>query len=248
MNSRFWFGVMCTLVLAPLVSCQPVPEPQSILKKAIAAHGGENNISKPRIGVLRASSKTAGNREHSSEDTFDLPKRWKRVTTKTVLGKKTSYYTLMAEGKLWEWDDGAPVRPVENQAGSQPHFGVLMVLLQLKSGKVKLSPLKKIDVEDRAAIGFRAAWDGQTADYYFNEETGMLAQWTNIWEPQPGKVFDAKTVFGDYKEIDGIKLPYRRTCYVKGGEFTDYEFLLEVNVSEVKILDKVPEEAFVLPK
>ena len=154
----------------------------------------------------------------------------------------------MTEGKLWDWEDGAAVQLAENQTGSQPHFGVITVLLELLHDKVELTPLKRIKVNDRSATGFRASWDGRTADYYFDETTGLMVQSGFKWEPEAGKEFDSKTVFADYKEIDGVKFPHRRTTYIKGGEFRNYVLLTEFIVTDVRIADKLPEGTFSLPK
>lgn len=247
MCKRLWSGVMCIFAFPALVSCQPLPEPQSILKKAIAAHGGKKNITKPRMGVLKGISKAEGP-EISQEETFDLPKRWKRVTTGTFEGERKVSFNLMIQEKLWQWEEGAEAQPARNQAGAKSHFAAIEVLLDLTDEKVKLSPLKRITVNNQSAIGFRAVWDGGTADYYFDEKTELLLQSRFGWQPERGIELESKTVFGEYKEIDGVKFPHRRTSYIKGGNFKDYVLLSDFTITEVKFVDSIPDNAFSLPK
>src|SRR5437762_773106 len=100
MNHRFWF--LCFVCLPILVSCQQAPDPHSILKKAIAAHGGAKNIAKPRMGMLKATNKEG---DITQEEFFDLPKRWKRTTVGTFKDEKRTSFNLMIDGKFWECDE-----------------------------------------------------------------------------------------------------------------------------------------------
>jgi hypothetical protein len=224
-----------------LASCQDNPEPHSVLKKAIAAHGGADKISKPRLGVLRGKDEKDGPKL-DQEETFDLPGRWKRVIRGQIAGKRKTWFAQRSEGKLWEWEEGMEPELAKNQAGSQPHFGVLTVLLTLTGDKVKLSRLRKTTIDGKSAVGFRALWDANAADYYFDEETELLVQSSFTWIPEPGREYESKTIFRDYKELDGVKFPYRRTTYIRGDSIRDFVTLT------VKILEELPDDVFELLK
>jgi hypothetical protein len=246
---RFLFvSIGIFLGLPMFASCQNAPEPRILLKKAIAAHGGEKNITKPRVGMLKGTNNKKGDLEITQEEVFDLPKQWKRVTTGAFEGQRRTSFDLMIEGKFWEWENGEQARQTENQRGAQPYFAVATVLLDLTGEKVKLSLLEKKKFNDRSAFGLRAAWDGGGADYYFDTTSELLIESSFIWRGDPGKEFESKTLFGDYKEIDGIKLPHRRSTYIKRGEAKEYVLVSDFVVTEVRILNKLPDDAFSLPK
>jgi hypothetical protein len=150
--------VLVCFGLTWVASCQDIPEPRLILERAIVAHGGEMNLSKPRIGVLKGAS-TIDESEITQEESFDLPKRWKRTTSGAFLdGTKRVSFDLVVDANHWQWEPGSEVRQIKEQQIASPHIAVAMVLLRLKKEKATLSALKEIKIDDRRAIGFRATW------------------------------------------------------------------------------------------
>jgi hypothetical protein len=247
-------ALRCLLVLVVicsglgwLASCQEAPEPRSILERAIAAHGGGKNINKLRLGVLRGAS-TLDDSEITQEESFDLPKRWKRTTSGEFDGKKRVSYDLVTDGNHWQWELGGEARQVKQQPGAQPHFGVVTMLLTLKDEKATLSPLKEIKVDDRRAIGFRDSSGDTSGDYYFDKTTHLLVQTAFKWRPSPGKEFDSKAVFDDYKLVDGVKMPYRKKAYFKRDADGDYILIADFIITEVRILEKIEDAVFSLPE
>lgn len=222
------------------------PEPRSILERAIEAHGGARNISKPRIGTLKGKSEGEGP-EITQEETFDLPKRWKRITSATVDGKQRVAFTLMVDGKLWQWDDGMAPQESPNLMNAQPYFACVSGLLDLTPATVKLSPVRKTKVNGESAVGFNASWDRFAGDFYFSEKTGLLLQATFTVRFNDGKDRETKTVFSDYKDDDGVMLARRRMTYIKGGTFRDFVLLSDHVVTELRILSTIPNEMFTLP-
>lgn len=222
------------------VSHAQSPEPHALLEKAIEAHGGAKNIAKHRMGTLKGRTEGKGG-EITQEETFDLPKRWKRVTSATLDGKRRVSFDVMIDGKLWRWDEGAKPKETPNKDNAQPYFAALSFLLDLTKEKVKLSPLQKTKVNGESAAGLRATWDRSVADYYFDDKTGLLVQSRFTFQFEPGKDIETKTVYSDYKEEDGVKIARRRTTYIKGGEFKDFV------VTEVRIVNAIADEVFNLP-
>lgn len=249
---RFWYLSVLAIVSLVAISYRvwiaggQAPDPRAILDKAIEAHGGAANINKRRMGMLKG--KTIGtDSEFTQEETFDLPKRWKRITASAFEGKRRVSTDVMIDGKLWRWEERTEAREIKNDGSIQPYFAALSVLLDLKQKKAKLSELKKVKVKGDSAVGFRASWDSVAADYYFDERTGVLVQSKFTFQPEPGKSFDTETVYSDYKDVDGVKLAHRRTTYVKGGDFETFVLLTDFVVEEVRILQTIPNEVFSVP-
>jgi hypothetical protein len=197
------------------------------------------------MGMLKGKS---DNFDATQEETFDLPKRWKRVTVGIVNGERKVGFSLSIDGRFYEWEEVGEVRQTKNETGAKPYFGVLALLVDLTEENVKLSPLANKEINNQPSVGFRAAWDRGTGDYYFDKRTGLLVQTNFKWQPEPGKEFESKVVFGDYKEVDGVKLPHRRTSYIYGKDAKDLVFMDDFNVTEVRILDTIPNDVFSLPK
>src|SRR5215510_7362523 len=156
-----------------LVSCRrELPEPHSILQKAIDAHGGQENIKKPRKGILKGTDEA--NPEITQEEFFDLPEQWKRHTTRIGTSKPRSSFLLMIDGELWEWEEGSEAKRTEKPSRHSPHFAVLTTLLELCDAK--LSAVNGVNVERRTTFGFRADKDQNVGEFYFAKDTGLLAQ------------------------------------------------------------------------
>ena len=244
----------CFFVVLPVVSLGGIaywlsllhaqsPEPRSILEKAIEAHGGAKNIGKNRMGTIKGKTEGKGI-EITQEETFDLPKRWKRITSATLDGKRRVSFDVMIGAKHWQWDEGEKPQEVQNRANAQAYFSSLSVLLDLAQEKVKLSRLQKTKVNGESAAGLRATQS--ESDYYFDEKTGLLVE-SKFKFQYDGKDLVAKTVYSDYKEHDGVKLPRRRTTYMRGGDFKDFVLTTDFVVTEVTIVDTIADELFALP-
>ncbi len=237
--------IMCPGV-PMLASCQNSPDPQSILRNAIEAHGGEENIKKPRMGILKGTSDSDGVKVEQ-EEIFDLPRRWKRTTKATINGEKKVGFNLMLDGVLWEWDDGGHARRAAKEKRAEPYFGLLTLLFDLSKENVRLSPLKKKKVNDRSAVGFRAIWDGGAGEYYCDATSGFLVETSFKWQPEPGKEFETRVIFNDVKDVDGVKLPYRRVSYIKSGGAAEFVLLDDYIVTQVTILKTIGDNIFSLP-
>jgi hypothetical protein len=238
--------VVC-LACPILVSCRAAAEPRALLEKAIEAHGGEENLKKARKGILKGIDKGTGDGTMAitQEEFFDLPKRWKRSTSGVINDKRRTSFLLAVDGRFWQWEEGDAAKETKNEAEAKPHLALLETLLELRD--TKLSAIKGVDVQGRATAAFRAEKDQNPGEFYFAKDTGLLVQLNFKWQSEPGKQFETKLVLSEYREVDGVKLPFRRIYYIKGGGFNDFTLLSDFKVNELKFVDKLPDNAFALP-
>ena len=215
--------------------------------KAIGAHGGEKNLRKPRKGILKATNKFDGF-DVLQEEFFDIPKQWKRVTTGTIDGKRKVSYDLCVDDTVWAWEDGGEVQQTQNKNGAMPYFGHLTLLLDFASADFKLTPLKKREINGRLLNGISVSRIRGAGDYYFDSATGLLVESNYKWVPEPGKEYDTRTTFGEFKDVDGVKLAHRRTTYIKGKDSEDFVLSIDIVVSEVRILEALPNSTFSHPE
>lgn len=221
------------------------PDPLIVLEQAIAAHGGEKEIDKPRIGILRATSKgDAGDSE--IEELFDLPGRWRKKMVSTKEGRKHTSFGLVFDDQAWKWELGGKAKKVDRgQVASLADFSILLDLHQMD---IKLESLRQTRVQGESASGFRAHWGDGTVDYYFDKKVGLLAQ--NIATVRSDRMkgpLEVRTAFSDYRDLDGVKFPYRRTSYVSPKESPKLVVVTEMVITEVRFLDAVPRGAFDIP-
>lgn len=244
MKSRF--ALYCGLLsLSALGSCQYPPEPGAVLAKAIEAHGGEENITRPRIGVLKGKT-VNGSLEVSQEELFELPKHWKGITTGTVQGKKKTVFTLVVEGKAWEWQEGDEPRETSADQGNS-FVGILTWLIDLKRKDAKISVIKGMNINAEPAIGITAVWDGRSANFYFEKKKGLCVQAEFKLQLPSNKEYGVKIILGDYRDFDGVKLPFRRTIYAQANASEPYVLLADFVLTDATILDSLPKHTFALP-
>lgn len=247
MKRQFILAAILITGIPILVSCcQNRPDAQAILDKAIVAHGGKAELCKPRTGMLKGTDKAFG-REVNQQEWFDLPRKWKRVTSATFGGRKRVSVNLMVDGNLWQWEDGAEPEQAKNRGSAAPYFASLMLLIGLKESKAQMATLKPIKVNDHVAVGLRASLNGGGGDYYFDKDSGLLVQSNIAWEPEPGKHYQLRTVYGEYKEMAGVKLAYRRTMYATAEKSSDEVLIADFQVTEIKVQNAIPAEVFALP-
>ena len=85
-------------------------------------------------------------------------------------------------------------------------------LAVLKDKKYKLSPLGEVKVEGRDAVGVQVSCKGhKDVNLYFDKETNLLAkgEWNVKAQEQGGKEVMQETLYGDYKDVEGAKIPMK---------------------------------------
>jgi hypothetical protein len=117
------------------------------------------------------------------------------------------------------------------------------MLTTLKDKAVKLSPLGKVKVDDRPAIGLKIVQkDRPEVDLFFDKDTHLPVKCQlRVKEPDKEQEVTHSWFFSGHKEIDGVKHPMKVTLN------RDDTKLLEIELSEVKVEDKVDENSFAMP-
>ena len=231
----------CYLLAATLGCAKTTTDPQAILEKAIAAHGGEANLTKRRAGRAWGADTGPGLRL-TWEEVFEVPGRWVKRTEGTMNERKFRQALLFTDGTLWRSvDGGAPEEA--SAASSDPHgqlFGQAAMLLRFRQPGVKLSPLAEVRIGGKAAVGFKADTE-RPGEFYFDKESGLLQKVVGeMTGPRSGKA-TVTLLYSDYREVDGVKLPHRLAMSING------EPMSETVVSGVELLGKVENGVFKLP-
>lgn len=232
------------------VSAAPAPDAaRAIIERAIKAHGGEDVLA--RIHADRVKFKgTLVIRGHRvpfvDETTMQLPKCYKHVieisdgAVKTTLvhiinGDKT-YITV--NGKT-EKPDAAALAEIRNGMELQRAARLLPLL---KDKSYQLTALEEIKVNDRPAVGVRITGRGRKEmRLHFDKQVGLLVRGEMLLEDGKGQKMRRQYFFGNFKDMGG----YKR--YTKVRVYHDGKLIMEAEMLDAKILEKVDETEFAKP-
>jgi hypothetical protein len=117
-------------------------------------------------------------------------------------------------------------------------------LVQLKGKGFKIESAAEEKVGDKPAAVIKVTGpEGKDFTLYFDKESGLPVKLVaKVAGFGGGEEFTQETTFSDYKDFDGIKKATKISSKRDGEKFVDIE------VSDFKVLDKVPAETFSQPK
>src|SRR5579872_6565980 len=227
-------------------------QPKDIIAKAIMAHGGEESLTKNKAGTSKGKGKITlpgvGEVEFTQDSAHMLPDKFKESIEMTVMGMNISVVTLvngdkatlLLNGKEMDLPDAA--KDALKNAGHMLKVGKLVPLLKEK--EYELSIIGEEKVEGKPAIGIRiSAKDKKDISAYFNKETNLLAKIeirTN--DPISQKEINEERIVLEYmKNKDGVPVPKKVIVKHDGEKF------LEIEMSEVELLEKLDESEFKKP-
>lgn len=239
---------------------QAQDDPKTILTKAIAAHGGADNLVKQNISRARSSGTVIAQGMElpfTAETVAELPDRLKTTLTVTVQGMKLAQVQVLNGGKAWIQLFGNTTEvpgPVLNEMKETVYVSQCQTLVPLlRDAEYKLTPLAEIKVQNRPAVGFNVAALGhRDLKMYFDKETMLLVKVERRTidvtarraidgvEQQPKEIL-RETFLSDYKEIDGVKTPTKVVLLNDGQPYVNSI------VSETQYLEKVDPKIFSRP-
>jgi hypothetical protein len=222
--------------------------PRSILKAAIEAHGGEENLARTLTGVLLAKASLTLPPDVEStisfEETLELPRRYKRVIRGELNGKDFTMEYAVTDGSGWTRQNGGKVREFHGQPSplSSRWEAMLALLPSLLKDDFKLASGGEEKVGGRELVGVKAS--GEDIDYtlFFDRQSGLLvkSKW-RMEHPLSGEEVDAEGAFGDYKNVSGIQYPMRVATYSDGKK------IIELRITRIEFLKKIDDRVFDKP-
>lgn len=191
----------------------------SVVDKYITAIGGKANLAKVSSYTMNASMSMQG-------QTIDFK------TVKAQGGKELTIVSMGAmtlqkqvfDGKAgYSEQQGQKVQMTKEEiADNLKNTELFEELAFSKSADYKLAGIEKIGGEDSYAI--------KTADkaYYYSVKTGLKTGETETVDAQ-GQKMTVPTVYADYKDVAGVKMPYTITVNQMGMDMTMNVKSYEVN-------------------
>jgi hypothetical protein len=244
----FSLGAVALLVCTRATPAQQ-DEARALVEKAIKAHGGSEALGRihaDRVkfkGSLVLPGHTA---PFLAETTTQLPSKYKYIIEINNDGDKHTIVHVVNGDKIYITLDGRShqadlAQVAEIRSGLELERAKrLLPLLEDKS--YQLAVLEELKVNERPAVGIRITGRGRKEmRLYFDKEYGLLIRAENRLDDGKGKEIRQHFFFGEFKDIGGYKRPTKLRAYRDGRQIMEAELL------DAKVLDKVDETEFAKP-
>jgi hypothetical protein len=241
--SRFAPGLLALFVLAAAGSAQDKPE--DVIKKAVAAHGGEANLKKFPAGLSKiAGTVVEPKLPFTGSMAFSVPDKVRVEMVFEVAGQKATLVQIINGDKASQSESGEAKKLNEAMSAELRESAAIQELSSL----YPLLGNKYVSV-----AGKDAAFDGKECSTIivksktlkettlaFDKKTGLLTAMRRKALNPEQKIVDELTVFTEFKTIDGLVVPMKSKVSHDGRPF------LEITVIEYKPLAKVDDKLFIV--
>jgi hypothetical protein len=197
----------------------------AIVDDAIKAHGGADVLAKAQ-GFTRKGTGSLlpfgpPGLPFTDELTVSLPDRSRHAVE---IDKKSRIVLVLNGDKGWR-SEGGPADELGGvrlkEVADEVYVLWLTTLTPLKKDDVTLKPLPPTKVDDKPAVGVSVSAKGRPdVKVYFNKDSHLLVK-IEREALQGGQKVDKEYLYGDYKDVDGVKLPGKLTENVNGKKLTD---------------------------
>jgi hypothetical protein len=224
-------------------------EVQAIIDKSIKAHGGEEKLAKLKAVTMRfkGTVQTMGMAiPFSGEIVIQGSDQTRTALDVEVNGQKITIVNVLNRKKGWNkvddnTTDMTPEQLTEAQEGALHNY--VTMLAPLKNKTFTLASLGEVQVENRPALGIRVSSKGhRDVNLYFDKDTYLLVKTdTRVKDEESGMEVNQETIYGDFKEIDGIKESMKIAVKKDGKPF------VEGTVEHIKREEKLDDSIFAKP-
>jgi photosynthetic reaction center cytochrome c subunit len=211
-----------------------LPTVEQVLERYVSALGGAAAIEKITSRVEKGSVVVSG---AGVEIFSQAPDKW-AMTQSTANGPNVAVF----DGKNgWFAVPGQPVHEMHpGDLDAAQMDGDLQFALHVRDYFPDLRVEYPEKVDGRTANVLVGAKDGRlAAKFYFDEESGLLVRVIRFADSPLG-MNPSQVDYADYREVDGVKVPFRVTRVQPGGR-------VEILVEEVKQNGEIPAGRFEKP-
>ena len=214
---------------------------REVLARAIKAHGGAENLEKMKASIVKAKGKML-DLDYTAETSIQLPDR-SRTAAESKLGK---FIQVVNSDKGWvKLGDLSRECGKEELTEMKEQLNATYVahLAVLADKDCKLSPLGEETIDGHPAIGMRVERQGfRDVNLYFDKENDLLLKMqSRIRDPLRGLEFTAETIYGDYRDVDGLMTAHKFTIKYDGKVYNEAE------ITEVKYAENLDDSVFERP-
>jgi hypothetical protein len=224
-------------------------EALKIVDAAIQAAGGEAKVAKLQAITLKAKGTFHAPNEEgtfSAEATSQGIDRLRLDLEATGKDESIKLQVIVNGDKGWikngDRQEEAPAEVLAIIKAELLAVRVTQHLKLLKNKDLKLSPLGEVMIDKRAAVGLKVAKKGSPdVDIYFDKETHLPLKCELRAKEPGGQEVTSIWNFSAYKDMGGVKLPAKVMMNHDGKD------LLDIDITEVKLEDRLEEQTFTKP-
>jgi hypothetical protein len=245
--------IFAALVLAATSPALADDAADAIINKAIKAMGGEARLAKATTSKVKGTFALPDSAfEFTIEHTIDGIDRERSTFEGDFGGNKSTTVTVIDGDKGWIKVGAMEVRELEGEELADQKWALFsqsmhlaLVPLKRKDLKFKTESVPDERVGDKPAAGVKVTGpDNKDFTIYFDKETGLPVKVVaDLPDPgSPGQEFTQETYYRDYKDFGGVK--WNKKSEIK----RDGETFIEMELVDVKVLDKIDEKTFAKPE
>ena len=218
-------------------AAKPLPAADAILDKYLQAVGGRDAVEKITSRVEKASLTVPGGPEVPIDIFAKTPD--KRISMMHM--KDGDSITAFDGHQGWLSNPGRPTRPMSEQDNNVAKLDAdLHFAADVKKLFSTFQVRETEKIADREVYPVVATSEGNPpVRLYFDAESGLLVRMIRYTETPLGRN-PSQVDFADYRDTDGVKIPYRWTLARPGQRFT-------IQVSAVKQNIPVEDSEFAMP-
>jgi hypothetical protein len=246
MHKRTWSWGLAVLLLAGGVVRAQEAAPKAIIEKAIKAHGGAEAIKKYAAEVVKAKGKVHIMDmaiDYTSETSYQAPNK-----LRVVVDAAAFKFTQVVNGDKGWMDFNGEVSEMNKdymeEARQELHAMEVGRLLPVLEDGYKLSALAETKVGGKPAVGVKVEYkDYRPVSLFFDKDSGLLVKVERRAKDvmAGGAEYTAEVLYGDYKKVEGLQMPYKETINRDGKKF------IESEATEIKVAEKLDDKVFAKP-
>jgi hypothetical protein len=227
------------------------PDSKAVIEKAIQALGGEAKLA--ALESKAVETKSAGKLSFGGNDgdfktkvtTMGL-NHFRQEFEGDFGGNQVKGVTVVDGDKGWRKFGDSTGKLEDEQLANQKRAVYLSIvpatILPLKGKDFKVESAKEETVDNKPAIALKIVGpDKKDFELYFDKESGLPVKLTATVVGFQGEEFKQESTYNKYKEFDGVKRATKVENKHDGQKFIDME------ITDVKVLDKVDPKAFAEP-
>jgi len=221
--------------------------PKEIIKKAIAATGGEEKLKKFKgfKDSSEGSISLNGMEIDFESSTIAVPPDKQKTTLKVAIGgMKVTVEQLINGDKVTSKANGKEQEVTDAQKEDirqQMRMREAAKLVPLLADKeYELKPAEAIKVDGKDAVGVKISRKNlKELIFYFDRKTNLLVKVERSGlAPGTGEAAKQEIFLTDHKEVDGVKRPTKQVIFFDGTKF------LESTVVEQRMLEMIDDKEF----
>ncbi len=246
---------LCIVMLATAVSVaisglvRAADDPKAVVDKGIKALGGEDKLAKVKVISWKTKGKIfiQGNpNDFTTEVTAEGLDHFRSKFEGDFGGMKIEATAILAGDKGWRTLPDSSELDADHLAVAKrnAYLEVLPItLVGLKENTFKLEADKEEKVDGKPAVGIKVTGpDKKEFTVFFDKESGLPVRLVGKVMNWMDQEVTQETSYGGYKDIDGIKKATKIEIKHDG------EKVVEAEITDFKVLDKVDPKTFAKPE